>query len=103
MVSNYLLFPKAKEDLEAIFRYISIDLSNPEAASRLINKFESKFNRMMDYPESYPLLEYKNIDIDGLRKCFVDDFLIVFYINSEKNRIEIVRILHTRQDFIKEL
>jgi plasmid stabilization system protein ParE len=36
MKNNYILFPKAKEDLENLFKYISIDLVNSEAAKKLI-------------------------------------------------------------------
>jgi len=46
MVSKYLLFPRAQEDLENIFKYISVDLLNHEAALNLTNKFESKFDEL---------------------------------------------------------
>jgi plasmid stabilization system protein ParE len=46
MENNYILFPKAKADLENIFKYISIDLGNPFAAMKLISKFEVEFNEL---------------------------------------------------------
>jgi plasmid stabilization system protein ParE len=41
MERNYKLLPKARLDLENIFRYISVELVYPESALSLIGKFES--------------------------------------------------------------
>jgi len=50
MENRFVLLPKAQEDLENIFSYIAIELVNPEAASNLINKFETKFNELLLFP-----------------------------------------------------
>ncbi len=103
MASKYLLFPKAKEDLEAIFSYISIELVNPEAALKLINKFESKFQELLDFPKAYPRIENPGVQQHNLRKCSVENFLIVYFHNEKSDIIEIVRVLHTKKDLFNAL
>ena len=57
MANNYQIFPKAQLDLENIFKYISVDLTNPEAALLLIEKFEDKFKELTLFPNAYPFIE----------------------------------------------
>ncbi|MBI9008465.1 MAG: type II toxin-antitoxin system RelE/ParE family toxin [Tenericutes bacterium] len=56
MANKYIIFPKAQQDLENIFKYISIDLTNPEAAMLLIEKFENIFNELTLFPKTYPFI-----------------------------------------------
>ena len=43
---SYIILRKASQDLEEIFKYISIDLSNPGAAKKLISEFLEAFDRI---------------------------------------------------------
>ncbi|PKK97461.1 MAG: hypothetical protein CVV58_01115 [Tenericutes bacterium HGW-Tenericutes-3] len=78
MENRYVLFPKAKEDLENIFYYIAIELVNQEAASDLIDKFESKFKELLLFPLSYPLVDSELIYEINLRKCIVENYIILY-------------------------
>lgn len=98
-----MLFPKAQEDLENIFSYIALVLVNPEAASNLIEKFESKFNELLLFPLSYPLIKNKLIFRIDLRKCIVDNYIIVYFYNTKDKLIEVVRVMSTRADYILDL
>jgi addiction module RelE/StbE family toxin len=103
MASKYQLFPKAKEDLEAIFSYISIEQREPEAALKLIYKFETKFEELCDFPKAYPLIFNLNIQHKNLRKCLIENYLIVYLYKEKKDVVEIVRVLHTKKDFYNAL
>jgi toxin ParE1/3/4 len=103
MENNYILFPKAKEDLENVFKYISIDLANPEAAMKLISKFEVKFKELTFFPNSHPIMENELLLNKRLRKCKVDNFLIVYLYDEINKVVEIVRVIYGRQDYSKEL
>ncbi|MBU1144550.1 MAG: type II toxin-antitoxin system RelE/ParE family toxin [Firmicutes bacterium] len=103
MVNNYILFPKANDDLENIIRYVSIELTNPEAAMNLILRFEKKFNELSQFPQAYPTMENEQLIIKNLRKCVVDNFLVIYLHNEVLNLIEIVRVIYARQDYIEEL
>lgn len=62
MERSYKLLPKARLDLENLFRYISIELANPESALVVIDKFQAKFNDICMFPKAYPLLEVSRLD-----------------------------------------
>ena len=103
MGNKYVLFPKAKEDLENIFYYIAIELVNQEAASDLINKFESKFNELLLFPISYPLVESKLIYEIDLRKCMVENYIILYFYNAKDKLVEIVRVIYSKIDYLQDL
>ena len=103
MANNYIVFPKAQQDLENIFRYISIDLSNLEAAMALIEKFEDKFNELTLFPKACSLIENETLILKNLRKCIVDNFLVIYLYNEMEAVVEIVRVIYGRQDYIKNL
>ncbi len=99
MVSRFLLSNKAKEDLENLFQYISIELTNLESATSLIIKLEDKFQSLLEFPYAYPLIENDKLEMENLRKTRVDNFLVVYYVNEEKNHIEIIRVIYQRHDY----
>ena len=100
MVNNYILYPKATKDLENIFQYISEELKNRESALNLINRFEDKFLFLLKFPYAYPIIENSELEVKNLRKCFIDDFLIIYLVNINLNQIEIVRIVFQRMNYI---
>ena len=48
------LTPKAREDLDSIYRYIGEELCNPSAAANLSDQFEKAFDRISVFPFSCP-------------------------------------------------
>jgi len=103
MENRFVLLPKAQEDLENIFSYIAIELVNPEAASNLIDKFDDKFNELLLFPLSYPLIESKLIFQIDLRKCIVQNYIIVYFYNEKDKLVEIIRVIYSRVDYLEDL
>jgi plasmid stabilization system protein ParE len=88
MENRYVIYSKAQEDLEDLFKYISENLSNSEAAMKLIEKFEDKFKELALFPKAYPMIYNKSLIIQNLRKCIVDSFLVVYLYNESKQVVE---------------
>ncbi len=103
MERSYKLLPKAKIDLESIFRYISEELLNPESALNMIKRFELKFNDICSFPKAYPLIELPRLKHNSLRKSIVDNFLIVYYYDEDSDFVNIVRVIYAKMDYIKEI
>ena len=103
MERSYKILPKAKMDLENIFRYISEELYNTESALAMINKFEMKFNDICLFPKAHPLITHKSIDHNDLRKAIVDNFIVVYIYDEEKELINIVRVIYSKSDYLKEI
>jgi plasmid stabilization system protein ParE len=43
------------------------------------------------------------LDNDYLRKSIVDNFIIVYLYDEDKELINIVRVIYARRDYIKEI
>jgi plasmid stabilization system protein ParE len=103
MERSYKILPKAKMDLENLFRYISEELYNTESALVMINKFEMKFNDICLFPKAHPIITLKRVDHNGLRKAIVDNFIVVYLYDEEKELINIVRVIYSKRDYLKEI
>lgn len=103
MENSIVWLPKAKEDLQNIFSYIAIELVNPQAASNQIDKFEDKYNELLVFPLAYPIIESKFIFQIDLRKCIVQNYMIVYFYNEKDKLIEIIRVIYSRVDYLEDL
>ncbi len=103
MERRYKLLPKARLDMENIFCYISVKLANPESALSLIEKFEGKFKDICMFPKAYPILSDPRLDNNRLRKSIIDNFVIVYLLDEDKNLVNIVRVIYAKKDYIKEI
>jgi len=85
----------AKADAREIWAYIAQD--NPEAADRLLDRFDKLFRVLASQP-----LVGKSVEelVPNLRFVPIENYLI-FY-RPTKERIEIVRILHGARDINAE-
>jgi len=91
--------PKAEEDLNEIFSYISLELANNNAANVLMSKIESSIMRLQDFPFSCSSVEDELLKEKGYRKLIVDNY-IVFYIADELMRqVVVMRVLYGRQKY----
>ena len=80
----------AEEDLIGIWLYVAEQ--NPIAADALLDRFESRWCILMEFP----LAGMAREDIGPNIRQLIENNYIVFYKTSE-HEIEIVRVLHTRQ------
>ena len=59
MVSKYILYAKAANSLDNIIQYISVEMSNPEAAMSVLEKIENRIQDILEFPYKYPLIKSK--------------------------------------------
>lgn len=93
----YIILRKASQDLEEIFKYISIDLSNPGAAKKLISEFLEAFDRICLFPFSCPLIDELFIKEKDIRKLVVDNYVVFYKIVGFE--IQIIRIRHSTSNY----
>ncbi len=91
--------PKAYEDIEEIYNYISGSLFAEVAANNLLEKIEERVMKLEEFPFSCNYVSDEVLKSKGYRKLIVDNYL-VFYIIDEKNKkVVIVRILFGAQNY----
>ena len=91
------IFPSAQADMEQIFEYISVILSNPSAALDQINDFEKAFDYICAFPGSCPLINNDYVKDKSLRKLIVNNY-IAFY-RIKKHEIQVVRVIYGMRNY----
>ena len=94
---SYDLSPLAESDLDEIINYIAMELSAPQAASRLIDNIQSAVERICDHPFSCPLLKDKILREKGYRLLIVQNFNIFYLVKDQT--IVVRRILYGRRNY----
>ena len=89
----------ALRDLTEIADYIGVKLSNPEAADRLSESIVSTIDKLAEmpyrYPIYYPLAAFpvKPLKME-YRKMVVKNYLVFYWVNEEKQRVTIARVIY---------
>ena len=88
----------SKQDLVNIKKYIKYNLQEPNTANKLITNIRKEIDKLASNPEIYSIIDDDIIKKLELRKIIVGNY-IVFY-RIIKNKIQIVRIMYGRRNWI---
>lgn len=91
--------PKASEDLEYIFIYISRNLFAEIAADNLLERIESSIMRLKNFPYSCSLVMDEPLKNRGYRKLIVDNYIAFYLVNEPEKQVVIMRILYGAQNY----
>jgi len=94
-MTRIILAPAAETDAAEIWAYIAQD--SPDAADRLLNRFDALFRLLV----SQPFLG-KSIEELASNLRFVPAGSYLIFYRPVKDRVEIVRILHGARDITSE-
>ncbi|MBP1537258.1 MAG: type II toxin-antitoxin system RelE/ParE family toxin [Ruminococcus sp.] len=92
------LSPAASRDLKSIRDYITNELCNPTAAVNTVNGIVKDYKLLTDNKNLGESLEAK-LGIKNPYRFLVSGNYYIFY-KIKKDRIQISRVLNTRQDYI---
>lgn len=93
--------PEALNDLDEIWNYISINLSNPISANNTINGIFDSIDVLKEFPKSGTALEFSNAIKTNYRFVRYKNY-IAFYRISDNN-IFVDRIIYGKRDYMKIL
>lgn len=57
----------------------------------------------MYFPKANAIISNPRLNNNRLRKSVVDNFLIVYFYDEEKDLVNIVRVIYAKKDYIKEI
>ncbi|UOE93617.1 type II toxin-antitoxin system RelE/ParE family toxin [Alkalihalobacillus sp. LMS39] len=99
--ANYSLkfTPAASDDLETIYQYISNELHNESAAGYLMDKIETNFLRLKDFPFSCNYVADETLERKGYRKLIVDNYIGFYIVEESKQEVIIMRVLYGRKKY----
>lgn len=101
MKYNINYSPKALQDLDEIWEYISKDLFNPEAAENVVTSILDAVDVLGDFPESGAPLE-PHINLDSPYRFVTSGNYIAFY-RFEENTVFVDRVLYQKRNYVKLL
>lgn len=98
---NYIvkLLPKAYQDIEQIYKYISESLEEKEIALKLIDNIQNTIFSLEKLPYRGTERKIGVFSNKGYRQLFYENFNIIYRIDEEKKYVVIVTIRYSRSNF----
>ena len=93
----------AYEHMQEIVKYISGELFAPDAASKLLDEFQSSIEGLAEMPERYSLVDEEPWRTEGMRKIIVKNFLIYFWIDEHNMKVQVTGVIYGRRDQVVQL
>lgn len=90
----------AQRDFENIYTYVSDNLCNRQAASRLVAFLDKNIRTLANMPEGYPLANDEYLRNMGIRFISVKNYIVFYTVNSSNQKVYIIRVLYGKRNWI---
>jgi toxin ParE1/3/4 len=94
---------EARQDLRDIFNYIALELLVPDTAKNQTRRIMDAVKSLDKMPMRYSLYKDEPWHSVGLRLLPVDNYVILYLPDEEKQIVSIVRIMYGGMDISKQL
>lgn len=94
---------RARQDLRNIYEYIAYDLLVPETAVRQAQRIMKEIRALNEMPLRYRLYDDEPWHSQGVRFFSVNNYLVFYLPDENKNTVQIVRIIYGGRDIKKQL
>lgn len=91
--------PKAEEDLDNIYSYITKELFAEESAKNLIDRIEKSIMRLEEFPFSCNYVADEFLRSKNYRKLIIDNYIAFYIVDEGKKYVIIMRVLYGRQKY----
>lgn len=88
----------AKADIRSHYKYIEQRLRNKTAADRLYHDINKAINNLSQMPGRYVVVDFGERDNKGVRAMIVRNYKIYYYFEEKPPAVQILRVLHGRQN-----
>jgi len=99
MKYDVIILEPAEQDLTDIFSYLYYDLCESKTAARIYKLLREKINSLSSMPQRCRIVPLAPYAQAGVRRLFVEGYVIFFLIDEQRARVEILRILHHRRQW----
>ena len=101
MVNNYTIkmTPKAVDDLDNIYKYISEGLFAKFSATDILERIEKEIMRLRKFPFSCNYVADEYLRNKGYRKLIIDNYIVFYLIEEENKQVIIMRVLYGKQNY----
>ena len=95
--------PRAVADMTEIVRYISHDLSNPEAALSLAEEFVHTAEQATKFPYANPPYQPIRPLEREYRRALIRNYLMFYWVDEKAATVTVARVIYARRDYEKLL
>ena len=92
---------EAKDDLRNIFMYIAYELGSRDNAESQVNRIREAIKKLDKFPKRNALVPYEPWSSLGMRRLNVDNYTVLYLVDEDHERVEIVRIPYGARDLDK--
>lgn len=93
----------AKNDMLEIVKYISDDLKNPQAASRLADAFIEAAENICQFPYANKVYApIKPLELE-YRRIIVKNYLMFYTVNEQTKTVTIMRVIYGKRDLSNQI
>lgn len=93
----------AEKDLVQIARYFRNQLLEPKLEAEFVRCVKKEVLSLQKRPQRFPLFLDQRLAVLGLRKVMAGDHMLVYFIDEASEKVEIVRILCAKREWISIL
>ena len=83
---------EAKNDIRNIFMHIAYKLGSKDNAEGQINRIREAVKKLNSFPKRNPLVPYEPWLSLGMRRLNIDNYVVLYIVDDEHERVEVVRI-----------
>ena len=95
--------PVAKNDMLEIVKYISDDLKNPQAASRLADEFVTAAENACQFPYANNVYTpIKPLKLE-YRRIVVKNYLMFYTVDEQTKTVTIMRVVYGKRDLSNQI
>lgn len=93
----------AEADLKDAVFYIAGNLKNKTAADHFLEAADKELSSLCDTPQRNPLVRDTFLASNGVRMQMIKKYLAFYVIREESCSVNILRIIHSRRDWLNIL
>ncbi|MBR1761238.1 MAG: type II toxin-antitoxin system RelE/ParE family toxin [Schwartzia sp.] len=93
------ILPAAFEQMDKIYAYIAQNLCAKDAAQNLLDKLDGAIRSLKMLPERGAVRKVGKYANKGYRQLLVDNFIIVYRMDTKGKRVIIVAVQYSRRKF----
>lgn len=89
---------EALDDLKSIYSYIAEELQVPDIALKQVNRIRKQIRLLDTMPTRHGKVEWEPWHTLGIHQLPIDNFIIYYLVDIDKNFVSIIRIFYSGQD-----
>jgi toxin ParE1/3/4 len=94
---------QAKKDMSSIYRYIALQLKEPQIAAKQYERIKSEIQKLNEMPERHAYYPDEPWRSYGVRKLIVDNYIGIYLIDSKAKMVIVMRVMYAGRDIFTQL